>query len=105
VRSGWFADYPDAQNYLFLGQSDNPGLNYSHFSDPAYDALMREAAATANAEKRQAILHEAEAILLDQQPYLVLMSYQASNLVSPKLRGWETNIMDHHPGRYISKEP
>jgi len=42
---------------------------------------------------------------LDQQPYLVLMSYQASNLVSPKLRGWETNIMDHHPGRYISKEP
>ncbi|MDR3463744.1 MAG: peptide ABC transporter substrate-binding protein [Beijerinckiaceae bacterium] len=105
ARSGWFADYPDAQNYLFLGQSDNPGLDYSHFSDPAFDALMHEAAVTADAAKRQAILHEAEAILLDQQPYLVLMSYQASNLVSPKLRGWETNIMDLHLGRYVSKRP
>jgi oligopeptide transport system substrate-binding protein len=105
VRSGWFADYPDAQNYLFLGQSDNPGLNYSHFSDPAYDALMHEAASTADAEKRRAFLHNAETILLNQQPYLVLMSYQASNLVSPRLRGWETNIMDHHPGRYISIAP
>jgi peptide/nickel transport system substrate-binding protein/oligopeptide transport system substrate-binding protein len=105
ARGGWFADYPDAQNYLFLAESDNPGLDYAHFADPAFDALMRAAGIEPDAEKRRVILHQAEALLLAQQPYLPLMSYEASNLVSPKLEGWETNIMDHHPGRYISKRP
>ena len=103
VRSGWFADFADAQNYLFLAESDNKGLNYAHFADPAYDALMRQAEAEPNDDARQRLLHRAEALLLAQQPYIVLMTYEAANLVSSKLRGWSSNIMDHHPGRYISK--
>lgn len=102
IRSGWFADYPDAQNFLFLAQSDNRVLNMSHFSDETFDALMRSAASEGNAEKRNDILHRAESRLLDEQPYLVLMTYQAPDLVSQRLQGWETNIMDQHPGRYVS---
>ena len=104
VRSGWFADFPDAQNYLFLGESDNKGLNYAHFHDPAYDALMRRAEVESDAGKREAILHQAEAMLLVQMPYLPLLSYEAPNLLSPKIGGWISNILDHHPGREISKE-
>jgi len=33
ARSGWFADYPDAQNFLFLGQSDNQALNVAKFHE------------------------------------------------------------------------
>ena len=104
VRSGWFADYPDAQNYLFLAETGTKGLNYSHFSDPAYDALMRQAASEPDTGKRVAILHRAEAILATEMPLLPLLSYQAPNLVSGRLHGWFTNFMDHHPGRYISKD-
>ena len=104
ARSGWFADYPDAQNYLFLGESDNKGLNYSHFSDPAYDSLMRRANSEPDAKKREAILHKAETLILAKMPLLPLMTYEASNLVSPDLRGWFTNFMDHHPGRSIAKD-
>ena len=103
VRSGWFADFADAQNYLFLAESDNRGLNYAHFADPAYDSLMRQAESETDEGKRRLLLHQAENLLLAKQPYIVLMTYEAANLVSPKLRGWSTNIMDHHPGRYISK--
>ena len=103
VRSGWFADFPDAQNYLFLAQSDNKGLNYARFDDPAYDALMREAEVEPDAGKREAILHRAEAMLLAEMPYLPLLSYEAPNLLSPKIHGWVPNILDHHPGREISK--
>ena len=103
IRSGWFADFADAQNYLFLAESDNKGLNYAHLSDPAYDALMRQAERETDESKRRDLLHQAESLLLAKQPYIVLMTYEAANLVSPKLRGWSTNIMDHHPGRYISK--
>lgn len=101
ARFGWFADYADAQNYLFLAESDNRGLNTAHFADPAYDALMR-AASQAAAGQRIALLHQAEALLLKQQPYLVLLFARSRNLVSNRLRGWMPNVLDRHPGRYIS---
>ncbi len=105
VRSSWWADFPDAQNFLFLGESDNKGLNYAHFDDPAYDALMRAAEVEPDAGKRSAILHKAESLMIALQPYLTLMTYQAPDLVSTNLRGWSTNFIDHHPGRYVWKVP
>ncbi|MGH6836141.1 MAG: peptide ABC transporter substrate-binding protein [Methylocella sp.] len=105
ARSGWFADYPDAQNFLFLGQSDNQALNVASFSNQTYDRLMHEAQVEASPERRRAILHEAEALLLDEQPDLVLLTYKSRNLVSPKLKGWEENVRDNHPGRFISISP
>ena len=105
ARSGWFADYPDAQNFLFLGQSDNQALNAASFTNKTYDRLMHEAQVEGLSERRRAILHEAEALLLDEQPDLVLLTYKSRNLVSPKLQGWEDNVRDNHPGRYISIAP
>ena len=105
ARSGWFADYPDAQNFLFLGQSDNQALNVASFTNKSYDRLTREAQVEASPERRSALLHEAEALLLDEQPFLVLLTYKSRNLVSPKLKGWEENVRDNHPGRYISISP
>jgi peptide/nickel transport system substrate-binding protein/oligopeptide transport system substrate-binding protein len=105
ARSGWFADYPDAQNFLFLAQSDNQALNVASFTNKAYDRLMHQAQAEASPERRCAILHEAEALLLDEQPDLVLLIYKSRNLVSPKLKGWEENVRDDHPGRFISIAP
>jgi len=66
---------------------------------------MRRAGEETDAEKRAAILHQAEALLLDRQPYLVLMILQSRNLVSTKMHGWEANVLDHHPGRFISIDP
>jgi peptide/nickel transport system substrate-binding protein/oligopeptide transport system substrate-binding protein len=105
ARSGWFADYPDAQNFLFLGESGNQALNAASFTNDTYDRLMHEAESEASPERRRAILHEAEALLLDEQPFLVLLTYKSRNLVSPKLKGWEPNALDNHPGRYISIAP
>ncbi|MGQ0445712.1 MAG: peptide ABC transporter substrate-binding protein [Beijerinckiaceae bacterium] len=105
ARSGWFADYPDAQNFLFLGESGNQALNVASFKNEAFDRLMRAAQVEAAPARRSAILHEAEALLLDEQPFLVLLTYRSKNLVSPKLKGWDDNVRDHHSGRYISITP
>ncbi|WP_084143976.1 peptide ABC transporter substrate-binding protein [Methylocapsa acidiphila] len=105
ARSGWFADYPDAQNFLFLAESDNKSLNSSNFSNAAYDALMREATTEPSPERRRRFLREAEALLLDEQPYLVLLTYKSAYLVSTKLRGWEPNALAAHYGRYVSIAP
>ncbi len=105
ARGSWFADYPDAQNYLFLAESGNPGLNYTHFDNRAYDALMRAAAAEADEARRNDLLHQAEALLLREQPYMPLFTYAAANLVSPKLGNWVANLLDVHSGRYVTKQP
>jgi oligopeptide transport system substrate-binding protein len=105
ARSGWFADFPDAQNFLFLGQSDNQVLNAASFTNTSYDRLMHEAQAEGLPERRRAILHDAEALLLDEQPFLVLLTYKSRNLVSPKLKGWDENVRDNHPGRFVSIMP
>jgi oligopeptide transport system substrate-binding protein len=105
ARSGWFADYPDAQNFLFLGESGNQALNAASFANKTYDGLMHEAQVEASPAQRRAILHEAEALLIDEQPFLVLLTYKSRNLVSPKLKGFEANVLDNHPGRYISISP
>ena len=104
IRGSWFADYPDAQNYLFLAESGNPGLNYTHFADGAFDALMREAAREPDQATRRDLLHRAEARLLEEGPYLPLFSFEAANLVSPKLGHWVPNVLDIHSGRYVSKQ-
>jgi peptide/nickel transport system substrate-binding protein/oligopeptide transport system substrate-binding protein len=105
ARSSWFADYPDAENFLFLAESGNKGLNTASFANAGYDALIRAARAAADPGRRSAILHEAEALLLREQPWMPLMSYRSSDLVSPRLRGWEPNALDVHPGRYVSFAP
>jgi oligopeptide transport system substrate-binding protein len=102
ARSGWFADFPDAQNFLFLAESGNKSLNVANFVNPAYDALMRMAEQAADPAERCEILHKAEALLLEEQPFLVLLSFQSRNLVSQKLRGWEANALNVHPSRFVS---
>jgi peptide/nickel transport system substrate-binding protein/oligopeptide transport system substrate-binding protein len=105
LKTIWIADYADAQNFLFLGESSNKALNTPNFNNPQFDALMQAAANEPDPEKRSALLHQAEQLFLNEQPYLVLLAYASHNLVSKKLVGWETNVIDHHPGRYISIAP
>ncbi|MBV9218905.1 MAG: peptide ABC transporter substrate-binding protein [Methylobacteriaceae bacterium] len=105
ARAGWIADYSDPQNFLFLGESSNVGLNYSSYSNPEYDALMQQAAKEGNLEARAKILYDAETILMRDQPVLALLFYSSKNLVSRKVEGWETNVLDRHLARYISIKP
>jgi oligopeptide transport system substrate-binding protein len=93
-RSGWIADYNDAQNYLFLSQTSTKQQNYSRFSNPEYDRLMAEASLTGDAGKRAALLEQAEGILLEEMPVIPVYFYVSKDLVSPKVTGWQDNTMN-----------
>jgi oligopeptide transport system substrate-binding protein len=105
ARAGWIGDYSDPQNFLSLAEGDNIGLNYSHYVNPAYDALMRQAANERDLGVRAKILAKAEAILLNDQPMMPLMFYLTKNLVSPRVKGWRPNVLDRHLTRYLSMAP
>jgi oligopeptide transport system substrate-binding protein len=105
ARAGWIADYSDPQNFLFLAESGNTGLNYANWSNPEYDALMKKAAATKDLTARAAVLRQAEAIFVNEQPYIPLLFYGSKSLVSDKVSGFETNTLDRHLSRYMSIRP
>lgn len=99
-RGGWIADYDDAGSFLDLFLADSP-LNWTGYSDPHYDALLREAAAAAEPSRRSALRATAEQHLLDAFPIVPLYYYTSKHLVSPRLRGFEPNPLDRHPSRFM----
>ena len=102
ARAGWLGDYSDPQNFLMLLKGDNVGLNYSRYSNPAYDSLLAKAEAERNLGERAKILADAEAILLRDQPIIPLLFYSSKNLISPKVSGWKPNLLDRHLTRYLA---
>ncbi len=102
ARAGWIGDYSDPQNFLFLLKSDNVGLNYSRWANPAYDALLAKASSERDLKARAKILAEAEAMLLRDQPVMPIMFYSSKNLVSKRVSGWKANLLDRHLTRYLS---
>ena len=66
--------------------------------------MDKAAAAGGNPAERLKLLSEAERVLVDDLGNMPLLYYSYHNLVSPKLKGFEDNVMDVHPTRFISKE-
>ena len=92
-RASWLGDYDDAYGFLRVLQSGS-GVNVPHYSNPAYDELLRRAADEGNAERRRALLQDAEALMLDDQPLLPLFFYVSKHLVAANVRGWQDNAMN-----------
>jgi len=104
ARAGWIADYKDPESFLGISRKAS-GSNYSNYHNPKYEELMDAAAAAGgNAEERFKLLAQAEQVLVDDLGNMPLLFYSYHNLVSPKLKGFEENVMDVHPSRFISKE-
>ena len=62
------------------------------------------AAAGGEPAKRFELLSKAEKILVDDLGNMPLLYYSYHNIVSPKVKGCEDNVMDVHPSRFIEIE-
>jgi oligopeptide transport system substrate-binding protein len=104
ARAGWIADYQDPETFLGISRKAS-GNNYSNYNSPKYEEAMDKAAAAGgNPEERLKLLSEAERILIDEVGNIPLLYYSFHNIVSPKLAGFDDNVMDVHPSRFISKQ-
>jgi oligopeptide transport system substrate-binding protein len=103
ARYGWIADYSDPSNFLFLVKSDNKGFNYGKYNNPEFDGLLNQAATELDLKKRAEMLHKAEAILMKDMPWIPVMYYGKSQLISPKIKGFVQNTRGVYPSRFLSK--
>ncbi|HZP20643.1 MAG TPA: peptide ABC transporter substrate-binding protein [Bauldia sp.] len=104
ARGGWIADYKDPESFLGIARAAS-GNNYSVYKNPKFEDLMDKAAADGgDPAKRFKDLSEAEAVMIADTGFMPLLFYSYHNIVSPKLHGWEENVMDVHPSRFVSKD-
>lgn len=103
ARAGWIADYKDPENFLALCKTGT-GNNYAMYSNKEFDDTMAAAASAGDPAARMKKLSDAEAIAMRDLCVMPLMYYGFHTVVSSKLKGWEDNVLDRHPTRFISKE-
>ena len=99
--SAWTGDYDDAHTFLSVMESDDPS-NMTGFDNDEYDSLMDRAATQTDPRVRQAYLEEAETLLLAEHPVIPLYFFVNKNMVSPRVRGWQDNVLNYHYSQHLS---
>jgi oligopeptide transport system substrate-binding protein len=91
--SGWIADYPDPENFLFLLWGENAGStsggeNHANFRDPRFDELFVTMKNMENGPRRLAVIREMRAILERERPWIELFHRENYALY----QGWTRNV-------------
>jgi ABC-type transport system substrate-binding protein len=87
----WWADYPDAENFLFpLLHSKNagPGGNVSFYSNPKFDALVDQAHHEQDESKRNALYTQADSVEYADAPIVYLFFYKDMYAIQSWIHGF-----------------
>lgn len=102
-RASWTGDYRAPMSFAEVMLSGH-GRNDTGYASARYDGLVAAARRAVDPAVRARFLAEAEALLLADQPVLPLYFYVTRRLVKPGLKGWQDNLLDYHPSRYMYLE-
>ena len=104
-RGSWIADYPDAENYLSLFYSANrapAGPNYTRFADKEYDRLYLKARKCTDPERRIALYHTMDSLVMQQAPVVVLYYDQVLHFTHKNVHGLRSDAMNTLDLRRVS---
>jgi oligopeptide transport system substrate-binding protein len=99
--AGWYADYLDAKDFLFLGQTSSNDMNSGRYSNPKFDALVAKSDYIRDPGQRVAVLEQAEQIMLDDVAFAPVFYAMSRNIVSKQVRNWIDNNMNVYRTRWL----
>ena len=88
-RYSWLADYADPDNFLYvLFHSSNAGSkgNNCFYSNPEVDRMLAQARVEVDWEKRAALYHEAEKIIVEDAPWVFFFNPVNELLATPRVK-------------------
>lgn len=83
---GWLSDFFDPGSLLDVWVSDSPN-NFVKYSNPQYDALVKQGERENNPQKRSEDLHEAEKLLLNDLPIIPSYYLSLTYMINPNVKG------------------
>lgn len=102
MRFAWTGDYDHPGTFADILHSSSP-QNLPGYASTDYDDLLSLAEAAENPEEQMRLYARAEAAMLDDDPIAPLYFYVSKHLVAPHISGFEKNVLDRHPSRYLRK--
>lgn len=102
-RMGWVVDYPDPDNFLYvLLCSDNigPKGNYTRFSNPKFDELVKAARVETDPEKRLKLYQEAEQIVVEEAPWVFIYHYTTHQVLQNYVKGYKLPSFGAYSAKY-----
>jgi ABC-type transport system substrate-binding protein len=92
ILKEWYADYPDAENFLYpLLHSANSGVggNVSFYSNPEFDRIVNAARSEQDDERRAALYRQADELAFREAPMIFLFFYKDLFAIQPWIRGFQ----------------
>jgi peptide/nickel transport system substrate-binding protein/oligopeptide transport system substrate-binding protein len=96
ILKDWYADYPDAENFLYpLLHSANkgPGGNVSFFANPEFDRLVDVARREPDEAKRAVLYRQADSLAFAQAPMVFFYFYNELYAVQPWIKGFAPPVI------------
>ncbi|WP_188068165.1 peptide ABC transporter substrate-binding protein [Brevibacillus brevis] len=102
-RMGWVGQINDPAFNLdyYLGESPN---NRTGWVNKEYDQLNMAAKVEQDPNKRMELLHQAEAVLMDEMPFMPVYHYQQNYLVKPNVEGLTFPVNAFPSARWATKK-
>ncbi len=107
---GWNADYPDAENFLFLlntmaGKTKYDGENTSNYANPAYDKLYNQMKVAPDGPEKQQLIDQMVAIAQEDAPWTMGYFPYASAAVQHWVYNSSTAVLIRDNARYLRIDP
>jgi oligopeptide transport system substrate-binding protein len=88
---GWFADYPDPENFLFLLYGPNKEINYSNYDSPEYNKLFEQMANMPDGPERLEVIKKMRDMSMEECMWIPIY-HQVAVSVS---YDWQSNVKSH----------
>ncbi|MEX2152357.1 MAG: ABC transporter substrate-binding protein [Gemmatimonadaceae bacterium] len=96
ILKDWYADYPDAENFLYpLLHSANKGVggNVSFFANPEFDRIVSQSRREPDEAKRNELYRQADSLAFTEAPMVFLYFYNELYAVQPWLKGFKPPVI------------
>jgi len=105
-RGSWVADYPDAENYLFIFHSKRfspNGPNYVHYKNDTFDALLEQAIKTTDVKERHLLYQKMDSLIMSSAPVIPLYYDEVVRFTHKNVSGLGMNPINHLSLKRVKK--
>jgi oligopeptide transport system substrate-binding protein len=103
ARMGWVGDFLDPYPVLNL-YSSNSSSNFTNWINPEFDQLLEQSLIEQDEEKRYELLHQAEAVLMQDMPIIPIYFSSQNSLVKSNVNGIRFDPLSNPDFRFATKE-
>jgi ABC-type transport system substrate-binding protein len=103
---GWLADYPDAENFLFLlygpnGKTEHDGENTANYANPEFDRLFAQVKLLEDGPQKQAVIDQMVRIVQQDAPWSFGYFPFSSGAAQTWVHNYKPAVLVRDHGKYL----